>query len=667
MKSRLSVFAIFSSLLVSQLAWGSAHGGNAPDPGVRSPSTKIIREISRQQRRLILHESAFRKARAALRRELHVYSAAPATHTLLSSEGFLSFDYAQQKVKTQTIFTIRAESDGLSRINVYYSDNLDSSVTAQDPTGPLTVEAGAYGIIAVTLRTPLKTGEVIAITVGQEGKADCANGFLGILPCQIEENFTFNIMSAWQPLLYDVDNEEVLSPQASTLSVTVPPTKVVAASGFLTSETVDPTTQNKIFTFSDAQGEGFSMATAAFEVGATTFGEQKEKTVHSYIMPDIAKNSAAWRDVAVEALNFHAARYGAYDYPKADFVQIPDDVGAGLGPRATVFIPASLLRADPVKRSYATYMMAHELSHQWFGNMIQLGENYSPWMNEGFATFAEGEFLADRLGKNDGENYGPRMRQMTLLNYVYSVLGAKEPPMSSGSIFRADNQVYVGVTYYKGGMFVNMLRYLLGGDEPFFKMMKSYKEAAQGKRVTVNSLIEAIKSSTGQDLSAMITRWISKAGFPIYDVHLTRSGSEGKYRADLTLSTDDDYRIPVEVEFVLANGQKLLRQVQLNGKSGTLTEVSDSEIIQVRVDPQSQIICRSRGALAGDMVLNGAVDGMDLIWTAWAQGQSIYQDSAGHNDQGFSSSLDVILDGNIDEKDLALVLDNFGRLEGEVN
>jgi hypothetical protein len=149
-------------------------------------------------------------------------------------------------------------------------------------------------------------------------------------------------------------------------------------------------------------------------------------------------------------------------------------------------------------------------------------------------------------------------------------------------------------------------------------------------------------------------------------VEVKRSGSDGKHRLELVVTADKDFHLPVEVELVIADG-KPVRRLLPHKSPGTrfeLTEESSSEVLQVRVDPDAHIVGRKHGALAGDIQLNGEVDGIDLIYAAMAMGQ-YYEPYGTGNSVGFADWADLKFDGQIDKQDLDLVTHNFGRSTGD--
>jgi len=574
----------------------------------------------------------------------------------VASVGSLTLDFTKLEAKTTSKVTLKSTTSALGDIYVYVEEFSSGSLKVADKDGPLPAADTGYGVFLVTLRQALAYGETIDLTFTQAGKPECKpSEFLNLQTCMLTSALIYNVSGAWQPSIYDV-YAGLLDCATSTLEVTLPSSMKVAVSG-LDAGSKTNTDGTTTHTYSATTQGGFGLAAGGLVSGSTPFGAGQE--ARSFVLSPHDGYALGWRQAAADIISFHAQRYGSYDLPKIDIAEVSDAAGAAYGPLSTVFIPTTLWTYDPGQWAYRA-TLAHELGHQWFAGFIAQDDPYSPWLSEGFATFAEMQYTIAEGSKALGVDYGPAYRALVAQEYIYTVRTGKDVPMTSQAIYQAPSEIYVAVTYSKGGLVVNMLRYLAGGDAPFFAAVRKYRQDHVGKKATAQSLAASLGASTGKDLTCFLTRWVQSPGYPVFSVDVRRAATG----VDVTVTSDKEPCLPLEVDFITADGKTSRRTLTLSGVKGTMRFAGDSEVLQVRLDPDRQIVGRTLGALSGDIALDGEVDGIDLIYAAWAQGNR-YDPQHYTSSANFPDWADLSFDGSIDSEDLDVVLGAFGTSSGQ--
>lgn len=150
----------------------------------------------------------------------------------------------------------------------------------------------------------------------------------------------------------------------------------------------------------------------------------------------------------------------------------------------------------------AVGLIAHELAHQWWGNMVTCHAWTEFWLNEGFATYMAAAYREHRFGRD------------TYLNDVASMKARYEQVRERGHdralVFPAwdrpttDDRTLV---YQKGAYVLHQLRELLG-DAAFWAGMRRYTTAHFGRSVTTADFRVAMEEASGQDLRAFFDRWV---------------------------------------------------------------------------------------------------------------------------------------------------------------
>jgi aminopeptidase N len=190
-------------------------------------------------------------------------------------------------------------------------------------------------------------------------------------------------------------------------------------------------------------------------------------------------------------------------------------------------------------------IMAHELSHQWFGDLITCDKWNNIWLHEGFATFSEALYLEKSSGT---QAYKDFMRS--------KLFDAKK---ASGTLFIQDisqvSEIFnYNKSYAKGSAVIYMLRNIIG-DTLFFKSLKKFVSdtAYRFKNASTENFFNAVQNTTGYNLSYFMNEWVYGEGYPKYIINWTSTDlTNEKYKVNLTLSQIQNinpqfFEMPVEV------------------------------------------------------------------------------------------------------------------------
>lgn len=153
---------------------------------------------------------------------------------------------------------------------------------------------------------------------------------------------------------------------------------------------------------------------------------------------------------------------------------------------------------------------AHELSHQWFGDLVSPSDFRHAWLNESFATYCESVWSEELFGFEKGflNNQTQKINR-----YINTVLkNEKALPLYDYSRTSPSSN-YPETIYQKGAVVVGMLRYKLGTDN-FYKAIRAYLTKYAYKNATTDSLKNVLEKETGVNLDTFFKEWILQAGIP---------------------------------------------------------------------------------------------------------------------------------------------------------
>jgi aminopeptidase N len=164
----------------------------------------------------------------------------------------------------------------------------------------------------------------------------------------------------------------------------------------------------------------------------------------------------------------------------------------------------SMFSASDLLHGCPTIVLAHELSHQWFGDAVSPARWQDVWLNEGFATFAE---TVDTL-QSDPARYTTLLDDMR--DAVASSRSVDGPPAMPTRASLFGNAVYSG-----GAVALEALRREVGSDT-FFAILRTWVKRYDGKSVTTSDFVAVASEVAGHDLSAFMQPWLYGSAVPQY-------------------------------------------------------------------------------------------------------------------------------------------------------
>ena len=231
-------------------------------------------------------------------------------------------------------------------------------------------------------------------------------------------------------------------------------------------------------------------------------------------------------DIATRTIDFFNEYFDTpYPLPKSDHVALPDFSSGAMENWGLITYREVALLADPKTaaldtKQYAALVIAHELSHQWFGNLVTMKWWNDLWLNESFASIME--YIAIDAIEPDwnvwleyaGSDVIQAMRRDSLSG-VQAIQVEVNDPEEINSLFDPS------IVYAKGGRLLSMLRTYIG-DDAMRRGLKAYFKKHAYQNTEANDLWECLSEASGQDISLLMNTWISQSGYPI--VHVTKAG-----------------------------------------------------------------------------------------------------------------------------------------------
>ncbi len=276
----------------------------------------------------------------------------------------------------------------------------------------------------------------------------------------------------------------------------------------------------------------------------------------------------------------YLADYFDVPYPgdSMDLVAIPDFAFGAMENLGCVTFRETLLLADPEHATQGELqnvvdVIAHELAHMWFGDLVTMKWWNGIWLNEAFATFMELK-VTDAFRPEWERWVGFGLARTTAFD---TDALASTRPIEYDVVSPADAEgMFDVLTYEKGAAVVRMLEQYLGEDA-FRSGIRKYIAAHRYGNTETTDLWDAIEAATGEPVRRIMDSWIFQGGHPIVTLTPTGDGRSLRLQQQPSryLSQDDDVRwaIPMHLRYGTASGQV-----------GTATVLLEAETQEIALD-----------------------------------------------------------------------------------
>ncbi|HEY3081244.1 MAG TPA: M1 family metallopeptidase [Chloroflexota bacterium] len=229
--------------------------------------------------------------------------------------------------------------------------------------------------------------------------------------------------------------------------------------------------------------------------------------VTAYYLPEHRAGAAQYLASGGEMLGWLQARLGRYPWRTLDIAETWSDDPNQVGQEypGIVYISSGATRPGGGMGSYLSYLVAHEVTHQWFYGMVGSDQVREPWLDEAFATYLPERFYADRYPAVFAERWA---RFRSRLADETARLGAR--PIDTGVGDYRDEGVYFAVVYRRGAAFLDELRLALG-EEGFWRTLGQFVEQQSGRIASGADFLRLARANAAPDLGPLLSRYFRSA------------------------------------------------------------------------------------------------------------------------------------------------------------
>ncbi|MEW6056932.1 MAG: M1 family aminopeptidase [Bdellovibrionota bacterium] len=245
------------------------------------------------------------------------------------------------------------------------------------------------------------------------------------------------------------------------------------------------------------------------------------------------------------------------DYPYEKYAQVVawDFIYGGMENTSSTTQTEYTLHPESVELDYSSEpLVAHELAHQWFGDLLTCKEWSQAWLNEGFATYFETVWMEHEHGRDEF------LQELYENEKIYKAEAGgdyRRPVVTN--VYLSPSDIFDRHLYEKGGRILHMLRRLVG-DELWWKAINLYVTSNYAKTVETVDLQRAFEQVSGRALTWFFDQWVHRAGHP--EIKASYEWVDERKQAKLTLVQGQKggahsslFRLPVQFKIATKDGE----------------------------------------------------------------------------------------------------------------
>jgi len=402
------------------------------------------------------------------------------------------------------------------------------------------------------------------------------------------------------------------------VSLTVPNTYVIAATGVLDSVTEAPGgTRTYVYKAEDVH-DFVWMADPYMEV-MTGSAKVEDGKVEVRVVYRPGQEAFAKRHLqaGIGAIEKFSAAYVPYPWPIMTVVDPPPDATAGAGgmeyPTLVTTAGDSVFTRPGIR--LPEYVTVHEIGHNWFQGILASNEPLEAWLDEGVNDWADAKVMNELYGSRSSiVDWMDWHAEVVALRRAAAEPGALPSPVATAAFAFVDSAAYSDATYTRTMMALRTIENTAGAAK-FAAAMKAYAQRFAFKHPTGRDLFDTLQSELGQDLSWFLDPAFQRASavsyalrtakcrkyhpprgvFEVGGVRKTVTEAEaantGSYVCEVVVTNTGVLHVPVEIELKFADGSS--RRVKWDDRGNGAWERFEiersSELTEVWIDPDNKV------------------------------------------------------------------------------
>jgi len=521
----------------------------------------------------------------------------------------LALDFKTQSLAATATHTIEVLAEELSWIEF---DQVDLSFSEVRIDGSAVPFESRDGKLRVILARPLAVGARAEIAIDY-----CTTrprrGLYFVAP---DEGYPDKPREAWTQgededsrfwfPCYDYPNNKA----SSEVIVTVPRDFFALSNGALVEITDDPTAGLKTYHWRQELPHSAYLIMLAVGEFVEIAERHGQLPVLYYVHPGREADARGAFGNTPRMIDFFERRIGVpYPYAKYAQVAVSDFIFGGMENISATTQTADTLHDARAHLDFSSDpLVAHELAHQWWGDLVTCRDWAHAWLNEGFATYFEALWCEEDLGPDE---FAWNLKQ-DRESYLAEDSNHYRRPIVCNR-YQAPIELFDRHLYEKGSLVLHMLRRLLG-DRLFFKALQLYAVRHRAQNVITQDLQKAFEDATGRNLDYFFDQWVYKEGHP--ELEVSSHYDDKTKLVTITVKQNQRvtektplFRLRATVALMDGEGGEIRHQIEIAASEQSFSFLCPAAPKAVRFDPAADLLKtlhHKRGREALELILSKA-------------------------------------------------------------
>ncbi|HOV16352.1 MAG TPA: M1 family aminopeptidase [Candidatus Cloacimonadota bacterium] len=341
----------------------------------------------------------------------------------------------------------------------------------------------------------------------------------------------------------------------------------------------------------------------------TEFNQQAGNLpIQNFVLPTNLAHAQIDFSNLPEMISYFSSLYGPYPFEKYGHACVTISPYAAMEHQTMTTFGAQYLTGDLVNEP----TVAHELTHQWFGNSVTPLTMQDVWLKESFATYAEFLWKAHHYGWNAGLSY----LASSIQNYYLSWENSNGPHTIYNPAY---NELFAPPTYQKSASVLHMLR-LKMGNANFFNFMQTWLNIYCNGNVITEEIQQTAEQASGLNLDQFFRQWIYGSGIPSAKLnYFTDLSGHAKIIAQTfsPTATQFELEIPLRYEFSLQDSIVVYATPEGCVNNLSLMDASFENMSNIQIDPDHWVLNRGFSVNNFQLTLCAPANhSVTLRWTA---------------------------------------------------
>lgn len=441
----------------------------------------------------------------------------------------LALDIANQTCRGTCTITITPVRDGIDRLTLD-AVNLNIQSVAVDGS-PQQFEYYDDEQLHIKLATPTQAGKQIKVAIAYAAEKPQR----GIYFIQPNKDYPHKPIQVWTQ--GEDEDSRFWFPcfdypgqlATSEIRVRVPKPYIAISNGVLIN--AEDAENEKIYHWSQQEVHPTYLMTLAVGDFAEIKDDCDGKPVTYYVEKGREEDAHRTMGKTPKMIEFFTQKFGyPYPFPKYAQVCVDDFIFGGMENTSTTLLTDRCLLDEraSLDNRISESLVAHELAHQWFGDLVVIKHWSHAWIKEGMASYSEVIWTENEYGLEDAAYY--RLNESR--NYIIEDSSRYRRPIVT-HVYREPIELYDRHLYEKGACVYHMIRAELG-DELFYRAIHTFVRDNAHKTVETIDLLRAIEKATGRNLTFLFDQYVYRGGHPDYKVAYAWDGDSKLAKVTVT-------------------------------------------------------------------------------------------------------------------------------------